>query len=70
HIGLLDRNSVRFLLGIDTKFKPVAPLPAVNEIVEMWCERWLRPLCERDDWGDRVEKIRNIDLNTIFPTGK
>ena len=67
HVGLLDRKSIRVLLGIDEQFNPLTPLPAASDIVEQWSERWLKPLCERDDWQERITKIKSIDLDEVMP---
>ncbi len=51
-VGKFDRNTKRFLLGIDKEFKPVSSQPDMNEIVDHWINRWLSPLVSRDDWAD------------------
>ena len=67
HVGLLDRNSIRVLLGIDEQFNPLTPLPTASDIVDQWSERWLKPLCEREDWQERITKIKSIDLDEVMP---
>jgi hypothetical protein len=66
YAAALAHNADDVLLGLDKKPEPVLGPPAedggVDEIAEMWRERWLRPRIEREGMLDRVAAIARADV--------
>ena len=66
HVCLLSKRSVSYLLGVDSEFRHVAPLPSVAEVVSHWKSRWLAPALNRDG-SELIETTRSQDLSDLLP---
>lgn len=66
HVCLLSKRSVRYLLGVDSKLRHVAPPLSVAEIVSHWKSRWLAPALNRDG-SNLIETTRSQDLSELLP---
>ena len=68
HVAALSRHSTRFLLGVDKNLEQAAPLPTVEDVVDIWTERWLKPLTERPGFA-ALQTAQSVDMAGILPGG-
>ena len=70
HVAHLAHNSIRFNLGIDDQLHVREGGRSLEEILEEWKDRWLRPLLTREAAEGSlgaIERVRQVDLNSVLP---
>lgn len=69
HVSNLSHNSIRFHLGIDETVETPSDLLNKDRILEIWKQRWLKPLLSRkvEDANDPISMVLSCDIDEKLP---